>query len=231
MPANEPATSFRPRPTVSVITPAYNAAKTLRRACESVNAQTFQDWEHVIVDDGSTDGTHGTIIDSTRLGSRTVIRTTNSGQGAALNTGIRYSTGRYVAFLDADDEFLPLHLEARFNTLEGAPDIDLLWGGIELVSEDEEQAMVPDMERGYGLIHVGECVVQGTIFARRKVCEAIQFREDRHVWYQDFEFVRQAGELFRCARFEQPTYRYYRDSGLSLVDRVKQEWQAKAAVV
>jgi GT2 family glycosyltransferase len=99
---------------------------------------------------------------------------------------------------------------------------DLLWGGIELVVGDEEQAWVPDVSRGHGYVHATECIVQGTLFIRRHVFDSMTFSEDRCVWYQDFDFVRRAESAsFECRRFELPTYRYYRDSGNSLVDLAK----------
>ena len=182
-----------------------------------MQAQTFADWEYIVIDDGSTDETPDVVA-----GFPNVIRNANRGSGAALNTGIARATGRFVAFLDADDEYLPNHLETHLSLLQSEPGIDLLWGGIELVCDDEYQALVPDVRRGRGLIHARECVVQGTLFVRRRVFESIRFSEDRSVWYYDFDFVRKVETAgFVCRRFDMPTYRYYRNSGHSLVDRAK----------
>jgi len=92
-------------PCVSIITPAFNTAATLVRAYQSVQVQTFTDWEYLIVDDGSSDDTARLTADLARTDSRVrpVILTTNSGAGTALNVAIRQATGRYIAFLDADD--------------------------------------------------------------------------------------------------------------------------------
>ncbi len=216
-------------PLVSVITPAFNAAATLPRAFRSLQTQTLEKWEHIVVDDGSTDDTADAIgaFDDGRL--KPLIRTANRGTGAALNAGIRRAQGRYLAFLDADDEFLPTHIASHLQSMEDDPRIDLLWGGMELVVKDEEQAWIPDLIRGHGYIHATECVVQGTLFVRRNVLDSVSFSEDRSVWYQDFDFLRRA-ELaaFECRRFDLPTYRYYRDSGSSLVDRVKAEMDTPA---
>jgi glycosyltransferase involved in cell wall biosynthesis len=95
-------------PHVSVIMPTYNRADTIMRAIDSVRAQTFQDWELLITDDGSTDGTAALIqgIDP-RI---KVFVQENQGIGGARNTGMRASTGDLIAFLDSDDEWLPHHL-------------------------------------------------------------------------------------------------------------------------
>ncbi len=93
-----------PNPRVSVIIPTYNRAWTLRAAVDSVLAQTYRDFELIVVDDGSTDDTaeilqpYGPDI--------TVIRQANAGVSAARNTGIRAAKGAFIAFLDSDDRWL-----------------------------------------------------------------------------------------------------------------------------
>jgi glycosyltransferase involved in cell wall biosynthesis len=210
---------------VSVITSAFNAAATIERAYRSVCAQTYGDWEYIVVDDGSSDET--AAIAGGFADARVIAGGVNVGTGAALNRGVREARGSYLAFLDADDEFLPDHIEAHVKAMEENPAIDLWWGGMELVINDESQAWVPDAERGVGLIRVSECVVQGTLFVRRRVFEEVLYPEDRKIWCQDFDFFRRAEKAgFRSQRFLLPTYRYYRDSGKSFTDRLKAGWDA-----
>lgn len=100
-------------PKVSVIVPTYNYADFLPEALRSVLAQTFTDYEVIIVDDGSTDSTSQVIkpfLADTRV---RYIYQRNKGQSAARNTGIRHATGEFVAFLDADDIWLPEKLEKQ----------------------------------------------------------------------------------------------------------------------
>lgn len=98
---------------VTVVIPTYNRANLLRRAVDSVVAQTFRDLELIIVDDGSSDGT-GEAVQAFRDPRVVFLRhSTNRGAPAARNTGIRHARGRYVAFLDADDEWLPRKLEVQ----------------------------------------------------------------------------------------------------------------------
>jgi glycosyltransferase involved in cell wall biosynthesis len=96
-------------PKVSIILPTFNRADTIMRAVKSVLAQTFQDWELVIVDDGSQDDTAALLNGLDRR--ITVIRQENRGMTEARNTALRAAKGAYYAFLDSDDEFLPHHLE------------------------------------------------------------------------------------------------------------------------
>ncbi len=100
-------------PSVSVVIPVYNRPKYVKRAIESVVSQTFHDHEIIVVDDGSKDST-ADVLNS--FGKKTkVITTENRGVSAARNTGVKHSTGKYIAFLDSDDEWLPAKLEKQLD--------------------------------------------------------------------------------------------------------------------
>lgn len=89
---------------VSVITPAYNASRLIRETIESVIAQTYTDWEMIIVDDGSKDNTAEIVRSYAEKDSRIIlIQQQNGGSSSARNNGLRHATGRYIALLDADD--------------------------------------------------------------------------------------------------------------------------------
>jgi glycosyltransferase involved in cell wall biosynthesis len=99
---------------------SYNRADTIERAIHSVKAQTLHDWELIIVDDGSTDDTISRVdLSETRI---RLIRQENQGFVGARNTGLRACTGKYISFLDSDDEWLPYHLELCVSFLETFPD-------------------------------------------------------------------------------------------------------------
>ncbi len=125
-------------PTVSVIIPTYNRLPLLSRAIDSIVAQTFGDWEIVLVDDGSTDSTRE-LADrySRRLGDRLVyIHQPNRGAGAARNRGIDQCRGRFVAFLDSDDEFLPTKLERQLELFELRPELGFVYSDYGFVDLD-----------------------------------------------------------------------------------------------
>ena len=110
----------KPMPLVSIVMPTYNRADTIERAIKSVQVQTFQDWELIVVDDGSTDDTAALVAGlEPRM---TLIRQENLGFVGARNTGLRAATGKYIAFLDSDDEWLPYHLELCVAFLERFPE-------------------------------------------------------------------------------------------------------------
>ncbi|HEY2069876.1 MAG TPA: glycosyltransferase [Rhizomicrobium sp.] len=108
-------------PRFSVVIPVYNRAIPLRRAIDSVLAQSCQDFEIVVVDDGSVDDPESTVrvFSDPRI---RFVRQENRGGGAARNAGIDAACGDYVAFLDSDDVFLPHHLAAMERLLAGTND-------------------------------------------------------------------------------------------------------------
>lgn len=113
--------STEPPPAVSVVIPAYNAAWCVGRAVESVLAQTFRDFEVLVVDDGSTDDTAQVL---SRFGAPVkVIGKRNGGLSSARNAGIAAARGEMVAFLDADDWWQPAKLERQVELMRSRPEI------------------------------------------------------------------------------------------------------------
>src|SRR5205085_1624302 len=111
-------------PEISVVIPAYNAGRTISAALASVFAQTYRDFEVIVVDDGSTDDTPERVDEwADRLVS---IRQPNGGPGRARNEAIARARGRLVAFLDADDVWLPRKLERQVAYFQRFPTTGLL---------------------------------------------------------------------------------------------------------
>ena len=122
-------------PRVSVIITTHNRADMLPRAVDSVLAQTFQDYEIIIVDDCSTDHTPEVIakFDDPRV--RSSRHEVNKRQAAAINTGIANACGEYIAFLDDDDEWLPSKLERQTALLDSSPPkVGLVYGWLDEVN-------------------------------------------------------------------------------------------------
>src|SRR5438309_10234328 len=120
--------------TVSVVIPTYNHARFLTRAVDSVLAQTLSPAEVIVVDDGSTDETHAVLA---RFGGRVrAIRQENGGVAAARNNGVRMSTGHLLAFIDADDIWLPDKLRCQVERFIAEPDLGLVHCGGEDVDAD-----------------------------------------------------------------------------------------------
>jgi glycosyltransferase involved in cell wall biosynthesis len=109
---------------VSVIIPVFNGQQYLAEAIRSAFAQTIAPLEVIVVDDGSTDQSAAL---ARQLGV-TFLSQEHCGQGAALNSGVTVSHGRYLAFLDADDVWMPEKLEQQLRHLEGEPDVGAVFG-------------------------------------------------------------------------------------------------------
>ena len=105
---------------VSIITPLFNGEKTISRAIESVQAQTFDDYEHLIIDNLSKDNGPAIVKEYARKDPRIKFLSQNGIPSAAItrNLGMMHSTGRYIAFLDCDDYWLPNKLEKQLYLLE-----------------------------------------------------------------------------------------------------------------
>ncbi|WP_029231874.1 glycosyltransferase family 2 protein [Butyrivibrio sp. VCB2006] len=106
---------------VSIIVPVYNAAKYIENTIKMVSDQTYNDWELILVDDASTDGS-ADVIENIIKGQgkriRLIRKNNNEGAAAARNTGIDASSGRFIAFLDADDVWMPQKLEKQVAFME-----------------------------------------------------------------------------------------------------------------
>lgn len=108
------------KPKVSVITPVHNGDGVVGAAIESVQAQTFDDWELLIVDDGSEDRSASIVSEIGKKDRRIrLIRLAqNSGAAMARNAGIQHARGRYIAFLDSDDAWYPGKIEQQIGFME-----------------------------------------------------------------------------------------------------------------
>ena len=110
-------------PVVSIIIPTYNRAGYLKEAIDSVLEQTYQDFELLIVDDGSTDHTQRLV--EGYAGRVSYFFQDNRGVSSARNLGIRASKGEFIALLDSDDLWLPQKLEQQIETMEAEPTLQL----------------------------------------------------------------------------------------------------------
>ncbi len=133
-------------PAVTILLPTYNRAASLRRAIESTFEQTFKDWEMIVVDDTSTDGTAEVLADFVRRDSRIkIIRNDHSeyalvGITKVLNQGLEAAHGRYIARLDDDDAWLDsdkLAKQVRF--LDTHPDYVVVGGGVIVVDGNDKE--------------------------------------------------------------------------------------------
>ncbi len=119
---------------ISIITPVYNGARTIQATITSVLAQTFSDFELIIVDDGSTDNTLE-ILSQYRDPRIQILSASHGGAAASRNRGLKQASGDYIAFLDADDLWTPDKLAAQFNALQTHPEAAVAYSWTDYIDE------------------------------------------------------------------------------------------------
>jgi glycosyltransferase involved in cell wall biosynthesis len=186
---------------ISVVIPAYRAAETIRTAVESVESQTHQPAEVILVDDASPDGS-GVWMEG-EFGRHNVLRLDrNSGPAGARNAGSRMACGEWIAFLDCDDAWLPWRLEEQLRALDLVPDAVLISGELAIMGNSggcESAAQSPWASAGHPASALRRVAVAdfldenpvptSTVLVRRETLAAVggfdeQFRgpEDIDLW-------------------------------------------------
>ncbi len=187
-------------PRVSIIIPAYNAARYLPVAFESVINQTYTDWEMVVVDDGSTDETRSVVqsYGSVLTNKLRYIYQTNRGLPAARNSGIRSTTSDLIALLDADDSWLPSRLARGIEILDDSDSVALVHSRVARIDVDGRVISYPGCPPRYLSRRIAK-----HIYTRRAhiFCPSVIFRracldavglfdesmcatEDRDLWFR-----------------------------------------------
>jgi glycosyltransferase involved in cell wall biosynthesis len=187
-------------PLVSAIVPVYNGERFLRAALDSAIAQTLENIEIIVIDDGSTDSSSAIVDEyAARYPEKfVVIHQPNGGLVVARNAGLAVARGRYVALLDADDEWLPHHLAASVDVLEERADVGLVHANIERINTDGSKHLAVkrfwkhDDRDAFATVYLRrEHVSCSTVVARRELVDRVgrfdvAFNrigcEDRDLW-------------------------------------------------
>ena len=176
---------------VSVVTPVHNRARHLPPAVDSVLAQGFPGVEHIVVDDGSTDGTTAAAA---RYGDRIrYVRQENAGPSAARNRALSLARGEYVAFLDSDDVWLPGRLAREIPLLDAAPRAGILYAAIDYIDADGNPSTVRRSRRGTPSGWILPVLVRrnvmetSTVIVRRALVEEAGGFDPRHRWCEDLD--------------------------------------------
>lgn len=131
-------------PQISVVMPAYNAEKYVAEAINSILAQTFTDFEFIIINDASTDSTKNIIESFQDPRIKLIKNEQNQGVAKSLNIGISAAKGKYIARMDADDISLPERFQTQFNFMEKNPDIDICGSWMETFGDNQRIVKVPE---------------------------------------------------------------------------------------
>ena len=211
---------------VSVVIPAYNAAKTIGVALDSVRGQSLRVGEIVVVDDGSGDET-ATIVRDRYADCRFVERTSNGGPAAARNDGLRHSSGEWIAFLDGDDAWLPWRLDVQLRLAERSPDVAVWCGATTgLNHEAPDAGAAPDAETvSTRVIPLDEFVrhnpvATSTALVKRRVLEEVGGFDEAFRGPEDLDLWLRIAAANEIRRIDAPLARYRQAVGsLSMDDR------------
>lgn len=200
-------------PEISVVIPYYNRQGTLLRALDSVGRQSYKDLEIITVDDGSTD-TSFDLVEQYRASHPEIrvtnIKQVNQGPSSARNAGVRASRGKYVAFLDSDDSWLPDKLALQMEHLKEDPDLVMLGTNYMVLQENGDRRVAFPRQIGFApgnyqrmLFKCFFCtpsvVVKREVFTKH----GIWFREGKNQ-SEDSLFFLQVARQFKTGRLPEP---------------------------
>jgi glycosyltransferase involved in cell wall biosynthesis len=205
---------------ISILMTIFNTDfEYVKRAIDSVLNQDFQDFELIIIDDGSKD-THREVLAKyiEQNDDKIVyIRHCNWGQSAAINRGVLYSLGDFITILDGDDEYKKNHLSACLKEIKNA---DLMCSTTETIVNTENDYYVPDIHDLTKVVHLDDSVLFGTLFGRRKVFKSQFFKNG---YGADADFYEKAKLKFTVKKADIRTYVYYRNIPNSICATLKNE--------
>lgn len=157
---------------VSIIMPAYNASDYIQEAINSIIAQTFTDWELIIIDDGSTDNTAEIIKKNIKKEHRIkYFYQQNEKQSKARNLGITHAHGVYIAFLDADDICFPERFAKQVAFLEANHDIVVCGSWFSIIGSDRIIKLPEHHEAIKLALLKGNCIAHSSVMARKKILD------------------------------------------------------------
>jgi len=176
---------------VSIITPTFNAEKFIRATIESVQKQSYQNWEMILVDDASTDQTVTIVKEFAQKDDRIKLTELpkNSGNGFARNVALEKAVGKYIAYLDADDLWLPMKLERQIQFLK-ANNLPFTFSFYDCIDEEGndlhkrvEAPLNLKYEQLFFCNYVGNLTaIYDVDFFGKIVIEATQKRQDWRLW-------------------------------------------------
>lgn len=207
-------------PLVTVVIPTYNRAHMLPRALESVLAQTFEAFEVLVVDDGSTDDTVALMAEYEARDERVryLVQPRNAGVSAARNRGLHEARGEFIAFLDSDDEWLPTKLECQLSRFKALPHgVGLLYGGVEDVGPRGVRTVhVPEYRGDLFQMLLRRNVIHGTsgVMIRRAAAERAGFFDEKIPAIEDWEYWLRVLSHFDVDFVAEPLTRYHDPHGV-----------------
>jgi len=200
------------QPVISVVVPAYNRSATIADCLRSVQNQTYRNWEAIVVDDGSKDGTATVVEQIAREDARVrlIQHEHNRGAQAARNTAIRAAKGDWIAFLDSDDHFLPHSLETRLKVAaaERVSVVDSASNIIELDGQVRPYRVSPLCGQVYQtLLRRDGPMFQG-LLVKKQALQKINYLDEQIVAYQEWDTSIRLAKNYAFGFEPAPTFIY-----------------------
>ena len=204
-------------PFVSVIMPTYNRAQFLSRSIPSFILQTYKDCELIVVDDGSEDNTFQVVNDYMKANKNIrYLKHSNRKLSLSKNAGIKAAGGKYIAFLDSDDEYKPDYLEKRVEFMDANEEISLIEGGVIIIGDP----YVKDINDLSKKIHLSDCLIGSTFFGKVNVFTDLGGFDKNIQYGEDGFFWEKAAKVYPVAKVNFPGYVYYRDTPESICNSI-----------
>jgi glycosyltransferase involved in cell wall biosynthesis len=237
-PTASTATSATATLRVSVLMPAYNARRYLAEAIDSILAQTFRDFELVIVDDGSTDDTPEILKRYAAQEPRVrIVSRPNTGISGALNDGLETCRAPLVARMDADDVAEPQRLERQVAYMDAHADCVLLGSDVLLIDPaglpigiDQNQPAHEEIERQL-LRGRGGAVYHPSAMMRRHAIDRVGRYRAAFNDSEDLDLFLRLAEIGRVANLPEPLLRYRRHLNSVTQNRYQNQWRLKRQIV
>ena len=211
---------MRKTPRVSIVLPVYNGVRYLRQAIESILAQSFKDYELIIVDDCSSDNTYEIAIGFSKLNSciRVLKNNTNKGLPASLNTGFSVAVGEYLTWTSDDNIYHETAIEKMVDALDSVPDCGLVYTEMNLI--DESGALIGQRNGEDGNLYKNNCV--GACFMYRDACRKMIGDYDENRFYvEDYDYWLRIAEQFRIIKISEILYDYRYHSNSLTVQKLR----------
>lgn len=197
---------------ISIIIPLYNKEKAIARAIESIICQTYTDWECIIINDGSTDGSVDVVRTFLSNEKIRLIHQENGGVSKARNKGLDEAKGEWVIFLDADDALLENCLSSLCDKIVSFPNIDIVCGNFyngdnRLVLKTFEGVITNNYKAHFLeviLLRAGACII-------RREFHLKYLYNEKYCRFEDMELILRMYNDARIYRISQPIMRYFDD--------------------